>query len=113
MLPKQQLIELTNANFNVFKLLEYVGLHNPHPGQLVYCPFHDDTGGGKKSGKLFGDALHCFSENKQYKSYDILRFIGWSDLDIERALRSVIFLLRIYHSKCKTIVGQVSSLKVP
>jgi len=87
-LPKGILIRWANKEFNIMPLLEMVGMDNPYEGQLCFCPFHDDESGGKRSGKIFKEALHCYSEAKQYRAYDILVFLGHSDRDIEIALKS-------------------------
>jgi hypothetical protein len=87
-LPKGILIRWANHDFKLLPLLEFVGLQEPWVGQNCFCPFHDDEAGGKRSGKIFKECFHCFSEAKQYRPYDILVFLGYSDVEIERTLRS-------------------------
>ena len=46
----------------------------------MYCPFHDDERGGKPSAKFFEDEdgvqrLYCFSERRQFTSYDYIKLI--------------------------------------
>lgn len=85
--PKQVLIRWANSHFDLMGLLEESGLSNPYPGMKCFCPFHDDEAGGKMSAKVYKDALHCFSEARQYRPYNILRFLGYSDSQIEKTLR--------------------------
>jgi hypothetical protein len=87
-LSRGVLIRWANKDFKILPLLEQVGLEDPYVGQLCFCPFHDDEAGGRRSGKIFKDCLHCFSEAKQYRPYDVLVFLGYTDVDIERTLRS-------------------------
>jgi hypothetical protein len=84
----RELIKITNANFNVMSLLQEAGVYNPSPGAMVFCPFHEDKAGGKRSAKIHKDGLYCFSERKSYKSYDILKWLDHSDKEIEQALLS-------------------------
>lgn len=87
MVEKKVLVFWTNRDLNIEYLLPYVGLSYFGIGDLVYCPFHEDKQGGHKSAKVFKDAIHCFSESKQYRPYDILKFLGFSDSKIESRLR--------------------------
>jgi hypothetical protein len=86
-LPRQLLVRWANQEVDIFPLLDRVGVADAHVGMLCFCPFHDDESGGKRSGKIFKDALHCYSEAKQYRAYDILRFLGQTDAQIEYMLR--------------------------
>ena len=86
MLPIQVLKKWANHSFDFYELLMQMGVSDPQEGHTVYCPFHDDV--GKKSAKIFKDALHCFTEAKQYRAYDILREMGLSDVEIESRLRA-------------------------
>lgn len=87
-IPRQILIKWANKQFDLFALLRQIGMDDPYPGMKCFCPFHPDEEGGKMSAKIFQDALHCFSEAKQYRPYNILRFMGYSDEKIEVALRN-------------------------
>ena len=48
---------------------------------IRFCPFHDDEASGKPSIKIYTEdedevqRLYCFSENKQYTSYDYFELI--------------------------------------
>jgi hypothetical protein len=85
-IPKKDLMDLANCNFDFLSLLSQIGVNNPRIGQVIFCPFHEDRGTNKKSAKIFSNAVHCFSEQRQYRSYDILKQLGYSDLVIERTL---------------------------
>lgn len=43
----------------------------PMPVGKVFCPFHPNT--NTPSGKLYGNILHCFSCNRNYTTYDLLK----------------------------------------
>ena len=50
----------------------------------IFCPFHDDVSGGKKSAKFFKDddgvqRIYCFAERKQFSSYDYIRLLQHQD----------------------------------
>jgi hypothetical protein len=85
-IPKKDLVALANCNFDFLSLLSQIGVNNPRIGQVIFCPFHEDRDTNKKSAKIFSNAIHCFSEQRQYRSYDILKQLGYSDLTIERSL---------------------------
>jgi hypothetical protein len=89
MIDKKVLRFWANREYDLFALLKQAGIHNPEIGNLVYCPFHEDRLGGHRSAKIFQDALHCFSESRQYRPYDILRYLGYSDKVIEENLKQL------------------------
>lgn len=86
MMPRRIIIEWANKSFDIIYLLKEVGLDNPTVGSLTWCPFHPDKEGGKRSARIYKDALHCFSESKQYRPYDILRYLGYTDDQIEQTI---------------------------
>jgi len=73
-------IRQVNDQCNVKLLLKTIGV-DVEGNPTCHCPFHPD---GKKSAKYYedGNSIYCFAESKQYKAYDILRFIGFKDEDI-------------------------------
>lgn len=85
MISRKVLIFWANQHFDVMKLLVEVGVKHPEEGALIYCPFHHDH--NHRSAKVYRDAVHCFAESRQYRPYDILKFLGFSDSRIESNLR--------------------------
>lgn len=85
MISRKVLIFWANQHFDLMKLLVEVGVRNPEEGALIYCPFHHDR--NHRSAKVYKDAVHCFAESRQYRPYDILKFLGFSDKKIESTLR--------------------------
>lgn len=64
-----------NQAFSPKTLLAKIYGLNVEVGRAFCCPFHNDQ---RKSAKLFGDAVHCFKERRQYRAYDILMLNGFS-----------------------------------
>lgn len=64
---------LINQNF---PLTDFINTES----KTLYCPFHDDKTSGKPSAQIYKDTdgitrLYCFSENKQYSTYDYIKLI--------------------------------------
>ena len=84
----------------------------------ILCPFHDDS---SPSAKIFHDIdgtirLHCFTENRQYTSFDYLTNImgldpvsyltkNYSDTDMNILLKKVDFEV-----KSRPIVGDIDQI---
>lgn len=75
--------EMVNRFFPVPKLLKmYYGIKVSDASWTFHCPFPDHPGQDKrKSAKYFSDTnrVYCFTEQRIYSAYDILRFNGVSD----------------------------------
>lgn len=78
----RRVIEALNMSVNISELLELAGVEIPYNG-VVFCPFHPNV--NTKSGKVFTDTnkLYCFSEQKLYGSYDVMKMLlKWDEAKI-------------------------------
>ena len=66
-----------NNVVSIRKLLMELGTCN-ETETSVYCPFHEDRFGGHKSGAVRDEPnlFKCYSEDKVYFPYDVLRLLG-------------------------------------
>lgn len=80
-MEKRNLRRVINAHLSMVDLLrKHFHIHARVGGTLL-CPFHDDS---RKSAKLYPDnAVYCFTEAKMYRPYDLLKFVGLKDSQIE------------------------------
>lgn len=74
-LTRQQ-IKLVNKKFNFLRLLKAAGVEVWRVPSPVRCIFHDDS---SKSAKVFHDGLWCWVCQKRFGSYDLMRFMGYTD----------------------------------
>lgn len=94
----------------------------------MYCPFHDDKKGKKPSAKLYLDdednieRLYCFSENKQFTSYEYIiqvmhldplqYFLGNSSLD-EDTIADLVEEIKYFENKKELkVVTKIKSLAI-
>ena len=75
-------ISQVNRQCSVALLLKRYGI-DVDSSSKSYCPFHKDD---RKSAKYYedGNSFYCFAESKQYRAYDILKELGFSDDDIRQ-----------------------------
>ena len=68
-------IDVINKHYNMGKLLENLG-YDISRGSM-YCPFHPDEATGKPSAKYHEDSdkVYCFSENKMYSAYHVIKLL--------------------------------------
>ena len=91
----------------VFVSLLHIGKFLGQEYGTVFCPFHSDT--IHKSAKIFNDEdgsqrLYCWAENRQYDSYDYVRYVLHQE---------PIVFLRTYFTRevLQEVVEQVKSAK--
>lgn len=76
-------IEMVNQSFPVHKLLrKYYGVRVSDASWTFHCPFPNHPGNDtRKSAKYFSDTnkVYCFTEQRMYSAYDILKMNGVSD----------------------------------
>ncbi len=72
-----------NSKHSLKKLLLSLGID--FMGANIYCPFHPDEMTGKPSAKYHenDDTLYCFSEQKKYTSYHVLKLLYSMDIKKE------------------------------
>lgn len=72
--------QIVNKCYSMKDLLLAAGVKVRSPN--MYCPFHDDEFTGKQSAKFFydDDTMYCFSENKSYTAYHVLKYIYGLDM---------------------------------
>lgn len=75
--------KLTKALVNsYYALTDFIELHE---FGSCFCPFHDDTSGGKPSAKFYKDdedgieKLWCFSERKMFTAFEAIKLILHQD----------------------------------
>lgn len=80
-------VELINKHYNMGRLLTNLG-YDVSRGSM-YCPFHPDEATGKPSAKYHSDSdkLYCFSENKMYSSYHVIKLLY--GIDTEKVFRDI------------------------
>lgn len=80
-------VDIINKHYNMGKLLENLG-YDISRGSM-YCPFHPDESTGKPSAKYHEDTdkLYCFSENKMYSSYHVIKLLY--GIDTEKVFRDI------------------------
>lgn len=68
-------IEVINSHYNMGSLLRKLGYFTG--SSTMYCPFHNDSLTGKPSAKYHEDTdkLYCFSENKMYSAYHVIKIL--------------------------------------
>jgi hypothetical protein len=72
---KNTLREVISRVIPISELMDAETEHN------LYCPFHDDEGGGKPSAKIYRhdqdgvEKLWCYSEGRFYTSYDYITLV--------------------------------------
>lgn len=77
-------IKVINQNMNTTALLGSLGVDIYRLPQTLRCPFHDDT---SKSAKVFPDGhIYCWTEQRMYGAYDLLKLMGVSDNQMLRLL---------------------------
>lgn len=65
--------------FNMKDCLRQAGVDFSMKGTCM-CPFHEADSNDKTNAKVFDDALHCFSESRQYDPVDaLMRLLGWTE----------------------------------
>ena len=74
-------MDVINSRYNMGKLLEDLGYHIH--GSNMYCPFHPDEATGNPSAKYHADSdkVYCFSENKMYSAYHVIKLLYGIDID--------------------------------
>jgi hypothetical protein len=71
-----------NDKYDIMQLAKETGIisyiDNVRDSIPVYCPFHDDLSGGKRSACLYknSNSLYCFSEQKHYYPINFLFLKG-------------------------------------
>ena len=72
-------IRYFNNNVRIRDLLKELGAVRGEETS-IYCPFHEDTQGGHKSAAVRDNMnlLKCYSEQKVYRPYDVLKLLGKS-----------------------------------
>lgn len=80
-------VEVINKHYNMGKLLTNLG-YDVSRGSM-YCPFHPDKATGKPSAKYHSDTdkMYCFSENKMYSSYHVIKLLY--GIDTEKVFRDI------------------------
>lgn len=74
-------LEMTLVN-SYYSLSEFLDLSS---WGSIYCPFHDDTSGGKPSAKFYKDdedgieKIWCFSERKMFMAWHYIKLILHQD----------------------------------
>ena len=77
-IPFQVKRYVINKFISLPKFLGKLGYDVRESGSM-FCPFHDDEGGGHPSAKLYHDdtgyRVFCFVERKQFGSWDAIRLL--------------------------------------
>jgi hypothetical protein len=114
-------IKWINRNLNIEDFLSELGVHIPM-NRKVFCPFHHNVNSPAaviyESRDGSGGVLRCYTEQRTYRTYDVIKLLGYSEEEIKRMVprehwytpeeeRELVFELPVVDEAERILAGNV------